>query len=229
MIDTPMTDTPLKSPLAEIMRARRTAKVLGDPAAPAPVRGLARETVDRMLEAAGFAPFHYPADRAHLEQMPSRAPWRVYKLDGPGCRALLRRLRRERIEAGKILNFLAVSEALLLTTWLPEPEGDGAPPSFSEKNIEHVAAAGAAIQNLLLLATEAGLRSYWSSGGVLRGAPIYDWLGIPAAQPLLGAVFLYPSDVGAAEIVPGKLRDSRGAVADWSVWRDVGDAPPEEK
>ncbi len=35
-------------------------------------------------------------------------------------------------------------------------------------NVEHIAAAYAAIQNLLLAATARGIRNYWSSGGVLR-------------------------------------------------------------
>lgn len=219
---------PLESPLAAIMRGRRTAKVLADPDAPPAPRGLSRDAIDRMLEAAGFAPFHYPANAAHLHEMRSRAPWRVYKLDGAGCRALLERLKRAQaedgLEPGKILNMLAAAEALLQVVWLPEPAA--AEGGLSLTDIEHVAAAGAAIQNLLLLATEAGLKSYWSSGGVLRAAPVTDWLGAPADQPLLGAVFLFPSDVGKATVAPGKLRDARGTVADWSVWREIDASEP---
>lgn len=212
------------SKLAKIIRARCTDKVLADAAAPLAPAGLTREAVDAMLETAGCAPFHYPATAAHRQgEMDSVVPYRVYKLDAPSCRSLSERIHAAGLKAGKILPMLAAAEALLLVAWLPEEGARGADEAFAgtEINMENIAAGSAAIQNLLLLATEAGLRSYWSSGGVLRGQPLYDWLAIPPEQMLLGAVFLFPAEVGDAEVAPGKMRDKRGALSGWSAWREV--------
>lgn len=206
-----------------VMRARRTDKVLANPDAPPASIGLARETVDAWLAAAAFAPFHYPAPASHREgRFNSCAPWRAYKLDAGGCRQLLETLRPDPA-AGKILNMLAAAECLLQVTWTPEAEtsaaaADGQIFAATQTNMEHLAAAGAAVQNLLLQATAAGWRTYWSSGGVLRGPAVFTRLGIPMDQVLIGSVFIFPPEVGTAEIMPGKLRDKRGGVADWSVW-----------
>ena len=83
--------------------------------------------------------------------------------------------------------------------------------------MEHVAAAGAMVQSLLVGATALGWRSYWSSGGVLRGAPVTGWLGVPEEELSLGAVFLFPAE-GGREVRPGKWRDARGDVAAWARW-----------
>ncbi len=76
--------------------------------------------------------------------------------------------------------------------------------------MEHIAAASAAIQNLLLAATARGISNYWSSGGVLRSAQVFQQLGIPRQQILLGAIFLFPSEIGDAE-----LSDQQTARASW--------------
>lgn len=210
--------------LGRVIRSRRTDKTLGDPAAPPPDAGLSREALDAMLETAGFAPFHYAAVAAHRQgALSSIVPYRVYKLDGPTCRRLLSWLQTSELEPGKILNMLAAANALCLVTWLPEEGAKSEGDAFAGTtiNMENIAAASAAVQNLLLLATEAGLRSYWSSGGVLRGPEVFEKLDIPSAEILLGAVLLFPADVGGAEIMPGKLREKRGALNDWSAWREI--------
>lgn len=214
--------------LAAVIRARRTDKVLGDPAAPAPAVGPSRAELDALLETAAAAPMHYPTHRDHrqLESgMVSVAPYRAYKLDAAGCRALLAGLRRDGVETAKIAEMLAVAAALIQVTWTPEPplgpEADAAAADEAWlRNMEHVAASSAFIQNVLLLATAGGWRSYWSSGGVLRREEGFARLEIPAAQIVIGSVFLFPRKTGEARIVPGKWRDQRGGVADWSVWRD---------
>lgn len=212
--------------LEKIIRLRRTDKVLADPDAPSAPAGLSRQAVDAMLETAACAPLHYPAAAPHRDgALGSVAPYRVYKLDAAACRGVLAWLKTSDLQPGKIAHMLAGAETLLLFTWLPEPEapapeGDAAYHG-SLTNMEHIAAGSAAIQNLLLLAAEAGLRSYWSSGGVLRGPEVFERLAIPPAQILLGAVFLFPAEIGAAEVMPGKLRDKRGTLGDWSAWRDV--------
>ena len=217
--------------LSAILRARATAKVLADPAAPWPTRGRpSRAAVEALLDAAAWAPFHQPRPEAERAGGPSAVPWRAWALDAPACRALLARVRAAGLGAGIVPDMLAAADALALVTWRPaggrraedDPRGafDG-----TVLNLEHAAAGGAMIQSLLLAATAAGHRTYWSSGGALRGGPAWAWLGVPPEELLLGAVFLFPAE-GAAEgqereARPGKWRHARGAVADWATWCDV--------
>lgn len=203
--------------LSAVLRARATAKVLGDPEAPEPASS-DRGAVEAMLADAAWAPFHHPRPGG----AGSPVPWRAWALDAAGCRALLRRISEAALKAGIVADMLAAAEALVLVSWAPEgpsrPEDDPAGPfDGTVRNMEHAAAGGAMIQSLLLAATAAGRRSYWSSGGVLRGAPATGWLGVPEGEVLLGAVFLFPAE-GGREVRPGKLRDRRGAVADWARW-----------
>lgn len=199
-------------------RARKTLKLLGDPANPAPATGLDRATVEALVEAAGWAPFHRPAHAAREAGNPVCEPWRFTMLDAPACRALLPRLSEIPKPPGKIANMLAVADALLLVTWVPEPSDAGW--EATEFNMEHIAAGSAAIQTLLLAATEQGIHSYWSSGGALGTAEAFEMLGIDAGDVLLGAIFLFPDPPETAEAVPGKMRDKRSDRTAWSRWVD---------
>ena len=205
--------------IAQIMRKRQTSKVLGDIDRPLEPTGLDSDEIDQWLEAAGNAPFHYQAERIHREKLSSQVPWRMYKLDANACRGVLLELKQSTPEAGKILNMLAACDALLLATWTPDScDDDQMMFEGTERNMEHIAAASAAVQNLMLMATDAGYRTYWSSGGVLRADDIFNRFDIPLCEILLGAIFIYPQDVGTSEIKEGKLKDVRGEVEDWSRW-----------
>lgn len=213
----------------ELAAARRTSKVLGDPASPAPAGATDRDRIEAIAAAAAMAPFHYPAAAAHrVGAHASAAPFRFYALDSEGCRALLARLARDGVAAGKILDMLAVADALALLTWTPEPDGrlgpDGAPTARdafapTQVNMEHIAAAGAAGHAFLLGATEAGWRTYWSTGGVLREDVGFALLELPSSEILLGALFLFPPETPGAEERPGKLRDQRGPLGTYFSWR----------
>ncbi len=197
---------------------RHTVKLLPDPAQPLPGDGLSREAVGAMLAAAGAAPFHRACAAARAGRGDPVEPWRVHALDKAACLALIPRLDTLSTPPGKIANMLAAADALLLVTWLPEEgEGDW---GASEMNMEHVAAAGAMIQTLLLAATEQGIGSYWSSGGVLAGEA-FGLLGIGAEERLLGAVFLWPDLPDGIEAAPGKLRGQRGDPERWTRWVDA--------
>lgn len=197
-------------------RARKTYKLLGDPARPAPADGLSRAVVEELVEAAGWAPFHRPAYCAREQGERVVEPWRFAMLDAPACRALLPRLSEIPKPPGKISNMLAVADALLLVTWLPEPS-DG-PWEANDFNMEHIAAGSAAIQTLLLAATERGIGSYWSSGGCLGTAEAFEMLGVASTDVLLGAIFLFPDGAENAEAVPGKMREKRSNPSAWSRW-----------
>lgn len=201
--------------------------MLCNPDQPLPIPAVARAEIDELLSVAGTAPFHYPSGEQHREGLRSLAPWRFYKLDAAACRTLLERLR-DTPEAGKIRDMLAAADALVMVTWTPDANNpvvaaEEEPRAFDGtlRNMEHIAAASAAIQNFLLLATGAGWRSYWSSGGFLRSRDCFSLCNIPQDEILLGAIFLFPEDVGLSEVRPGKLRGKQGALKDWSVWIDL--------
>jgi len=209
---------------------RQTEKVLADPGAPWAVPDADyRANVDQLLAKAAKAPFHKPADDCHRhEPLTSIVPWRFHAVDAEHCRKLSGKLEQTDKPTGKIRNMLTAADAMVMTTWLPNPATDGDQAEFQNfestlQNMEHIAAASAAIQNLLLLATEGGWKNYWSSGGVLRSEMVFEWLGIPANQILLGAIFLFPQDVQTADVKPGGLRNRKGEPSHWSRWVSVED------
>jgi len=200
---------------------RRTLKLLGDPAAPLPPTGLSRDMVEELVEAAGWAPFHRPAYGAREQGESTVEPWRFTMLDAQACRVLLSRLCEIPKPPGKIANMLAVADALLLVTWLPEPSSDGKWEA-NDFNLEHIAAGSAAIQTLLLAATARSIGNYWSSGGALGTQEAFAMLGIDPSDVLLGAVFLFPEPTEDEEAAPGKMRDKRSQPNAWSRWVDLG-------
>lgn len=208
----------------QVIRARRTEKVLADEALPLQD---VRRTVDELVAVAGWAPFHRVAARVHQDgALRSIVPWRLHLVDAAGCRAL-RQALLARGDKSKVPRMLASATALIQATWLPNPAKGEHTGLFeaTEENMEHVAAAGAAVQNLLLAATARGIRNYWASGGALRGADAFAWMGIPPREILLGALFLFPAETDGAEVSPGSHRDNRGAPSDWSRWVEL-DLPP---
>ncbi len=213
------------SDLSTVLNSRRTDKVLGNPDSPLPVTGNHRKNVDALLESAGRAPFHFPNDPSYRKSMNSPVPWRFYKVDSESCRKLMNQLASPDAGAGKIAAMLAAADALIQVTWQPEQtdEKPAAGHDFvaTHRNMEHIAATAAAIQSLLLMATNSGYRTYWSSGGVLRSPEIFSQLGMDRREVLMGAVFLFPQDVGDAQVKAGNWHDKRGTPEDWSVWVNV--------
>ncbi|QEG24498.1 nitroreductase family protein [Mariniblastus fucicola] len=212
--------------LREAIQKRHTLKVLADPDAPwpQPANSL-RDKVNDLLKMATNAPYHKPADKVHFnDPLNSPVPWRFHVVDAAACRELSERLADVDVPTGKIRNMLAAADALVMSNWLPNPADQDL--EFQQflptlQNMEHIAAGSAAIQNLLLLATEAGWNNYWSSGGVLRSEMVFQWMGIPLNQILLGAIFLFPSATGDADVKPGSLRDRKGDTSQWSRWVEL--------
>jgi nitroreductase len=205
----------------QAIRGRKTLKVLSDREH---AFCLARKVVEELLEAAGWAPFHLPAAKLHCEktELQSKVPWRFYVLDGHNCN----RLRKTLINTGdttKIPAMLASATNLIQVTWLPNPGPSDSVQLFepSLENMEHIAAASAAIQNLLIAATAREIQTYWSSGGSLRKEEPMKLLGIPQEEILLGSIFLFGPITKYCETAPGKLRDQRGETNTWSKWVEL--------
>ena len=201
--------------------SRKTVKLLSDTPGDS---NLGSAVIDSLLSTASWAPFHRPAAKVHQEnsKLTSKVPWRFYVLDGPTCRAL----REQLIQAGdktKIPKMLATAATLVQVTWLPNPKTNNEAIHYDPtlENMEHIAAASAAVQNLLIAATARGIETYWSSGGGLRRPENLTRLGIPNTEILLGSIFLFTEAPEGSTATPGKLRDERGDVSSWARWVEL--------
>ena len=214
-----------------IIKQRKTQKILAtEPWTPVMTSEEIRNTVSELLDLASYAPYHYRAHENYMEQkeLNSSLPFRIYALEAGKCRETVEFMNRNDLKAGKIKDLLLSANALLFVTWLPEPHEantDGVRHIFYEgnlKNMEHIAAASAAIQNILLGATARNIPSYWSSGGKLRFGALRDYLNIPADEIVLGSIFLFPKDYEKHSplIIPGALRNEGKALNSWSKWID---------
>lgn len=124
---------------------------------------LPRETLLEVLAAARFAPTHHMTE-----------PWR-FRVLGPETLAALKELAGEK-EATKLdrAPTLVVATAALTGDLVSDEED--------------VCATAAAIELVLLAATERGLATYWRTPPVLRTPPGRSAVGIPAGERFLGLI-----------------------------------------
>jgi len=209
----------------DAIKHRRTQKVLAKtPWAPSLTEGEREELVQELLTLAAAAPYHYESAAKYRNDLTSGLPFRCYVADAARCRAAVDYAAAQEVQAGKISEMLNAAEVLLMVTWLPDTFGEPVegrepiPFTGNLRNMEHVAATGAAIQNMLVGATTLGYPNYWSSGGVLRFDPMRSHFDVPAEEIILGTLFIFPKDAEsrADEVVPGKLRDKGKALDTWS-------------
>ncbi len=210
----------------QAIKNRKTEKILATKALNIPDNNTnLHNTITQLLDLAAHAPFHHVCNNVHSEkELNSALPWRSYVLDTTNCRKLLEYINVNNIKAGKINNMLAVANALIITTWLPEPMDNKVQNDTSIiytgnlKNMEHIAAASSAIQNILLGATSRNIPNYWSSGGVLRNDTLFNFLKIPLNEILLGALFLFPEDSQKLNVTikHGALRNKGKELPTWS-------------
>lgn len=73
----------------------------------------------------------------------------------------------------------------------------GSNPNIPEA--EEIAATACAVQNLLLGATENGIGSFWSSGGMALQPAMKNYLGLREEDKVLGIIYLGYSDQPAKE------------------------------
>ena len=219
-------DVTVADTVDQVIRNRKTAKLLLDPAKRGERTALWSEQhgqqLQQMIEAAGHAPYHRRVDPEILQSLSlgSAVPWRFHILESEAVRQLLDHLKLQSETASdpvwqkawgtKIPSLLAACGALIQVTWFAES------PELDKINIEHIAAASAATQNLLLCAEARNWHSYWSSGGVLGTPVVFEHLGISAKERLLGSIFLTPPEFPETEIKAGALHDQRGNTNTWS-------------
>jgi nitroreductase len=163
--------------LSDVIHARRTVKAFSGAALP-------RAALEGLLELARWAPTHRLSE-----------PWRFYALDQPAIRALDAFLSatpeiaavpdpvKGAAKLSKLRERLPGAGWLIQVTWVR-----AADPAV---DLEDHAAAAAAVQNLLLAATAAGLGSYWSTTAALIHPLTLRWCGAdPAREGALGVVWL---------------------------------------
>lgn len=213
----------LKSAVDQVIQTRKSVKIIGSVDHLPDIPDNFFSEVQAAMKVAGWAPFHFTAHDSHLSRaMDSVVPWRFYALDQQNCLRLIHALiEHPELDLNKnvaILRMIAAYGALVLVTWLPEPEDGCSEEEVARcavKNEEHVAATAAATQNLLLAATAREMDSYWSSGGTLREKACFDICHIPEQERLLGAIFLAPKMPDREGVRPGKWRDKRGDPEQW--------------
>ncbi len=211
-----------------IIKKRKTQKILAESSWTSDLSDNELQSlVSELLDLAAHAPYHYRAHENHNSKaLNSCLPYRAYILNTKKCRETATYMSDHDVKAGKIKNLLLSSNALLLFTWLPETHEenkDGARHVTFEgniKNMEHIAAASAAIQNVLLGATAREIPNYWSTGGPLRTDQLKNYLGIPVDEIVMGSIFLYPKDAELRNprIIPGAMRNEGKEINTWSKW-----------
>jgi nitroreductase len=141
-----------------------------------------RETLLEILSAARFAPTHHMTE-----------PWR-FRVLGPAALAALKETAGEK-EAAKLdrAPTLVVASAALTGDLVSDEED--------------ICAAAAAIELVLLAATEREIATYWRTPQVLRTRPGRDAVGIPVGERVLGLLHF-----GTAEREPA-ARERRPVAA----------------
>ena len=203
--------------VTEVIRQRKTEKVLCDVDKHTPLltenAAAHRRSVLESIETAGWAPFHFARHPDGIAE-----PWRAHVVWPEDLKKLAVFLQDDLGLTSNEPRLVAGCSVLVLVTWLPEFD-DAVVAARSGLNAEkrrtrdeeHLAAASAMVQNLLLMLTAHGMGTYWSSGGRLRGAEVFDYLKIPADERLLAAVFIECPETTAdsKQRKPGAHRNKR--------------------
>ncbi|MEO0477208.1 MAG: nitroreductase family protein [Planctomycetota bacterium] len=201
----------------QVIRTRKTEKVLAQledyRPVPEAIDALRRPQVMEAVKTAGWAPFHFARQTPGIAE-----PWRAHVLWQGQAIKTAHYLRDELGVQSKEPLLLAGCSAAVIVTWLPEFDGPSDKPRseavLEEQRIrdeEHLAAASAMVQNLLLILTAHGMGTYWSSGGRLRKPDLFEYLGFSSDERFLAGVFIeYPEMMeGSKQRKPGSHRDKR--------------------
>lgn len=162
------------------------------------------ETIEKLLAAGAQAPNHYKV-----------RPWRFVVLTGAGREHLgeaMAQSFRARFpdapeEALQKERAKPLRAPLIIAVGVDQP----AEPKVDE--IENIAAASAACQNILLAAHALGLGAIWRTGDTARDPRIKQFLGFASDQHLIG--FLY---IGYPEAAPEPKQ--RPGFEDRTVWME---------
>lgn len=190
--------------MMSLIKARRSAgKLVAD-------KMPARADIERLLEAATWAPNHNLTN-----------PWRFYVLAGDALVTMGEMYKRLILEdapeptADVVMRATAASKkpirAPVTIMVVCETEGS------ERRRKEDYAACAAGIQNMLLLAPALGLAAKWNTGGVVDDPRFKQHFGLSPTAEVLGLIY-----VGYANGAPPAPPPRRPAaeLTQWRGWRD---------
>jgi nitroreductase len=163
-----------------------------------------REFIEKLLDAAAQAPNHYKV-----------RPWRFVVLIGESRNRLGEVMAASQqarhpeypIEAFDKCRGLPLRAPVVIAVGVDKPS------EAKVLEIENVAAAAAAVQNLLLAAHAMGLGAKWRTGEWARDPMVKEFLGFEADQHIVGFIYIgYPEFVAAPA--------PRPSFEDRTVWMD---------
>jgi len=148
-----------------------------------------REQIERILEAATYAPNHYVTE-----------PWKFFVLTG-AAREQLGRVMAEALEA-RLTDTSSHRAQAMLAAERRKPFR--APviiavtiPGLRHLHgveVENIEAAAAAVQNMLLTAEEMGLATLWRTGEAAYDPHVKQWFGLAPEDHIVAFVYLgYPA------------------------------------
>lgn len=154
--------------LYDALRFRRSAKTFG-------TRAPDREVLDRILEAATWAPNHRLTE-----------PWRFFVLQGDARVAFGEALvpECETEKAAEALRTKVVRAPVLIVA------AQRGTPDNPELDLEDYGATCAAVQNLLLAAHAEGLAAKWSTGEMAASPAAFAHLGLAEADRIVALLYL---------------------------------------
>ncbi len=144
-----------------------------------------REKIERMLEAATYAPNHYTTE-----------PWRFFVLSGQAREVLgelMEKSLRHRMtetHSEKAQAALAKERHKPLRAPVVIVVVSVRPENPKIVDIENVSAVAAAIQNMLLVAEEEGLACIWRTGEPARDPRIKEHFGLGPDEHIVGFIYV---------------------------------------
>ena len=170
--------------------------------------GPPREVVERIIEAATWAPNH-----RHTE------PWRFAVLAGTAREELGERVAawmRVELDPTVAQKQAESTKKKLLRSPMIVVVSQRTSAGDAVQDLEDYAACSSATQNLLLAAHAEGLATKWSTGTLATAPPVFDYLGLPASDRIVAFVYLgYP-----AERTEPRGPERAPAVIDWRGFED---------
>ncbi len=148
-----------------------------------------REKIERILEAATYAPNHHEVE-----------PWKFFVMSGKAL-VELGELMREQLAAKMEETTSEKAQAALekernkpLRAPVIIAVASLKPSQPKVKDIENYAAVSAAVQNMLLVAVEEGLVSIWRTGNPVYDERVKAFFGLEPHEHLVGFIYLgYPA------------------------------------
>lgn len=162
----------------EAIKSRRSIGLVKDEVPP-------RRHIEKMLEAATWAPNHYKTE-----------PWRFFVISGEGRRRLGYLLRNIAENMSSQLDLEKYEKAPLRAPVIIAVAVELQPPNDNKiKEIEQIAAVSCAIQNMMLVAQKYGLATIWRTGHIMYQREVNQFFDLDERFLMLGFVYVgYPKD-----------------------------------